>query len=234
MRPMLLLLARERRPGCFWPTSASSPRIRRARAGCAISSPPAASRRSRARRCTTPPTPARRSPTAGRASPASARRTRSMASSPRQRPGRWSPLGRRVLLAGRPREQEAALKAAGIDTFVFAGTDAIAVLTDCTRPSVSAPDEPRTAVHTGGCQCGAVRFAVFAEPRRIGICHCRMCQKAVAGPFAVLAEVPWSEFAWSKGEPSTFRSSSRACAISAPPAARPSAIASRAAISSNC
>jgi methylmalonyl-CoA mutase len=36
---------------------------------------------------------------------------------------------KRVLLAGRPKEQEAALKAAGIDTFMFVGTDAIAVLT---------------------------------------------------------------------------------------------------------
>ena len=35
---------------------------------------------------------------------------------------------KRVLLAGRAKEQEAALKAAGIDAFVFAGTDAIAVL----------------------------------------------------------------------------------------------------------
>jgi hypothetical protein len=37
-----------------------------------------------------------------------------------------------------------------------------------------------------------------------------MCQKAVAGPFAALAEVPWGEFAWTRGTPSTFRSSSRA------------------------
>jgi methylmalonyl-CoA mutase len=34
-----------------------------------------------------------------------------------------------VLLAGRPRGQEAALKAAGVDTFIFAGGDAIATLT---------------------------------------------------------------------------------------------------------
>ena len=37
-----------------------------------------------------------------------------------------------------------------------------------------------------------------------------MCQKAVAGPFAVLAEVAWSDFAWTRGAPSAFQSSSRA------------------------
>ena len=37
-----------------------------------------------------------------------------------------------------------------------------------------------------------------------------MCQKAVAGPFAVLAEVSWPDFAWTRGEPAAFQSSSRA------------------------
>jgi methylmalonyl-CoA mutase len=37
---------------------------------------------------------------------------------------------KRVLLAGRPKDQEAALKAAGVDAFVFAGGDAIAMLTE--------------------------------------------------------------------------------------------------------
>jgi hypothetical protein len=75
---------------------------------------------------------------------------------------------------------------------------------------VSGPDATRARLHTGGCQCGAVRFAVYTRPGKIGICHCRMCQKAAAGPFTVLAEVPCSEFAWTRGEPSTFQSSSRA------------------------
>jgi hypothetical protein len=68
----------------------------------------------------------------------------------------------------------------------------------------------RTPLHTGGCQCGAVRFAVYAAPRKVGLCHCRMCQKAVAGPFAALAEVPWGDFAWTRGQPAAFQSSSRA------------------------
>ncbi len=42
---------------------------------------------------------------------------------------------------------------------------------------------------TGGCQCGAVRYALFEMPE-LTICHCRMCQKAVGGPFAALCKVP--------------------------------------------
>ena len=70
--------------------------------------------------------------------------------------------------------------------------------------------EKRQPVLTGGCQCGAIRYAFFTQPDRVGICHCRMCQKAVAGPFAVLAEVPQQQFAWTRGAPTAFQSSSRA------------------------
>lgn len=75
---------------------------------------------------------------------------------------------------------------------------------------MAAEARKRDTIHTGGCQCGAVRFAVYAQPEKIGLCHCRMCQKAVAGPFAVLAEVPWGEFEWTRGKPAAFQSSSRA------------------------
>jgi len=63
-------------------------------------------------------------------------------------------------------------------------------------------------VLTGGCQCGAIRFAVTAPPVKVSICHCRMCQKAVGGPFAALAPVRRSDFAWTRGTPAAFRSSS--------------------------
>ena len=63
-------------------------------------------------------------------------------------------------------------------------------------------------VLTGGCQCGAIRFAVSTSPGKISICHCRMCQKATGAPFASFAEVDNKDFAWTRGSPAAFRSSS--------------------------
>jgi len=63
-------------------------------------------------------------------------------------------------------------------------------------------------VLTGGCQCGAIRFALSATPLKISICHCRMCQKASGAPFASFAEIENTDFAWTRGKPSAFRSSS--------------------------
>ena len=62
---------------------------------------------------------------------------------------------------------------------------------------------------TGGCQCGAVRYALFEMPVST-VCHCRMCQKAVGGPFAALSKVPMAHFAWTRGQPASFQSSSAA------------------------
>ena len=63
-------------------------------------------------------------------------------------------------------------------------------------------------VLTGGCQCGAIRFALSAAPAKISICHCRMCQKATGAPFASFADIEHADFAWTRGSPSAFKSSS--------------------------
>jgi hypothetical protein len=60
---------------------------------------------------------------------------------------------------------------------------------------------------SGGCQCGAVRFRVEGEPARASICHCRMCQKAFAGPFGALVTVEVADLTWTRGARSTFQSS---------------------------
>jgi hypothetical protein len=67
----------------------------------------------------------------------------------------------------------------------------------------------RPPVMTGGCQCGAVRYALLATPK-FTLCHCRMCQKAVGGPFAALAMVAKTDIAWTRGQPAAYRSSSAA------------------------
>ncbi len=60
---------------------------------------------------------------------------------------------------------------------------------------------------TGGCQCGAVRYASEGAPDNVHVCHCRMCQKAVGGPFAVIVPVPKSGFRVTRGTMSWFESS---------------------------
>ena len=60
----------------------------------------------------------------------------------------------------------------------------------------------------GGCQCGAIRFAIKAAPLKVSICHCRMCQKASGAPFASFADIAKEDFSWTLGKPAAFRSSS--------------------------
>jgi hypothetical protein len=60
---------------------------------------------------------------------------------------------------------------------------------------------------TGGCQCGAVRYACEALGKA-SICHCRMCQKATGGYFAPCSVA--QGLVWTRGEPKRFASSNMA------------------------
>jgi hypothetical protein len=57
---------------------------------------------------------------------------------------------------------------------------------------------------TGGCQCGAVRFAAQTLGRA-SVSHCRMCQKAFGGLFGPMVDV--ESLSWTRGAPSYFQSS---------------------------
>jgi hypothetical protein len=62
-------------------------------------------------------------------------------------------------------------------------------------------------VHSGGCQCGAVRFRA-SRFGRASICHCRMCQKAFGSFFGPL--VTTHDLEWTRGVPRHFASSNKA------------------------
>ena len=70
--------------------------------------------------------------------------------------------------------------------------------------------QDRQPVAAGGCQCGKIRYALYVAPQNAHACHCRMCQRAVGGAFALLAGAPKADFAWTKGEPGVFVSSNLA------------------------
>jgi hypothetical protein len=63
----------------------------------------------------------------------------------------------------------------------------------------------------GGCQCGAVRYAMYVQGlEKPHLCHCRMRQKATGGLFAALAGCATDRLKWTRGEPAQFASSNLA------------------------
>ena len=40
--------------------------------------------------------------------------------------------------------------------------------------------------HDGGCLCGKVRYTVYGQPVRAGVCHCRYCQLRAGSAFGTL------------------------------------------------
>ncbi len=61
--------------------------------------------------------------------------------------------------------------------------------------------------YSGGCQCGAVRYRATHLNDDAHICHCRMCQKAVANAFISLVSVETDKLSWTRGAATEFMSS---------------------------
>lgn len=56
-------------------------------------------------------------------------------------------------------------------------------------------------VHTGGCQCGAVRYEYTGKALRLVVCHCRECQKQSASAFGISVFVGRQQFRLTRGTP---------------------------------
>ena len=56
----------------------------------------------------------------------------------------------------------------------------------------------------GGCLCQAIRYRVTAEPLRVTFCHCRFCQRGSGAAYAVEPIFHKTDFAVTKGAPSTY------------------------------
>ncbi len=66
----------------------------------------------------------------------------------------------------------------------------------------------KTMPVTGGCLCGAIRYESTEPPNWVKYCHCRICQQAYGGLYAVGLEFPGEAFRYTKGEVTYYRSSS--------------------------
>ncbi|HWV08008.1 MAG TPA: GFA family protein [Pseudomonas sp.] len=63
------------------------------------------------------------------------------------------------------------------------------------------------SIHTGGCQCGALRYQFQAPLRDIAHCHCSVCRRSSGGLVTTWITVPLASFQWMTGEPRGFQSS---------------------------
>lgn len=57
---------------------------------------------------------------------------------------------------------------------------------------------------SGGCQCGAVRYEIHAEPMQLYICHCTECRRQSASAFGVSLIAPADALRIVAGAPKLF------------------------------
>lgn len=60
-------------------------------------------------------------------------------------------------------------------------------------------------VKTGGCLCGAVRYAAAGEPAMQVVCHCTHCQKQSGSAFSTIVGYPDAAVRMTHGAPTVYR-----------------------------
>lgn len=63
-------------------------------------------------------------------------------------------------------------------------------------------------IHSGGCQCGAVRFTVTGEPVRAMACHCTTCKLRSGSPYGIGVYFKEEQVELGGGQVQTFTFSS--------------------------
>ena len=61
----------------------------------------------------------------------------------------------------------------------------------------------------GGCFCGAIRYLATGAFCNEGNCHCSLCRKTTGAPFVSWFSVLTENFSFTKGLPTSFKSSER-------------------------
>lgn len=59
--------------------------------------------------------------------------------------------------------------------------------------------------YAGGCQCGQIRYEIWAEPLTLYACHCRECQKQSASAFGMSMPVPRASIVILQGQPKEWK-----------------------------
>lgn len=59
--------------------------------------------------------------------------------------------------------------------------------------------------HTGGCQCGALRYEFTGKPRQLIVCHCHDCQKRSGSAFGMSLFLDADALRISEGEIRTYQ-----------------------------
>lgn len=63
------------------------------------------------------------------------------------------------------------------------------------------------SVVTGGCHCGAVRYAARGEPLYVPYCHCYSCRKSTGAPVVAFVMFEARQVEFTRGERKTYFSS---------------------------